>query len=91
MPIKLICRGGGRDVSHVFDMPSKMRGSEHKTEMLAVRITRPIRDAVVAVAQADGVDVSELLRSLIVSELRKRGALPDLNCPTAGEGWENVK
>jgi hypothetical protein len=72
-------------------MPSKMRGSEHKTEMLAVRVTRPIRDAVVAVAQADGVDVSELLRSLIVGELRRRGALPDLNCSTAGEGGDNVE
>jgi hypothetical protein len=72
-------------------MPSKMRGSEHKTEMLAVRVTRPIRDAVVAVAQADGVDVSELLRSLIVGELRRRGALPDLNGPTAGEGGDNVE
>jgi hypothetical protein len=67
-------------------MPSKMRGSEHKTEMLAVRVARPMKDAVVAVARADGVDVSELLRSLIVGELRRRGALPDLNCSTAGEG-----
>ena len=83
--------GGGSSVSHVFNMPSKMRGSEHKTEMLAVRVTRPIREAVVAVAQADGVDVSELLRSLIVGELRRRGALPDLNCSTAGEGGDNVE
>jgi len=70
----------GGSVYHVFDMPSKMRGADHKTEMLSVRVTRLVRDAVVAAAQADGLDVSEWLRSLIVGELRKRGALPDLNC-----------
>jgi|GEM_PF-7033714 len=90
MRIKLIYFLGGENVFHVFDMPSKMRGSEHKTEMLAVRVTRLIRDAV-AVAQSDGVDVSEWMRSLIVRELRKRSALPDLNCSSVGEGGDMVE
>ena len=88
--IMLICWGGS-SVYHVFDMPSKMRGAEHKTEMLSVRVTRPVRDAVVAAAQADGLDVSEWLRSLIVGELRKRGALPDLNCSSVDGTVDRVE
>ena len=72
-------------------MPSKMRGLEHKTEMLAVRVTKPIKDAVVMVAQSEGVDVSEWMRSLIISELRKRGALPNPNCSGTSGGGDRVE
>jgi len=55
--------------------------------MLAVRVTGAIRDAIVEAAHCDGLDVSEWLRSLIVGELRRRGALPKLNSSNVnGEG-----
>jgi uncharacterized protein (DUF1778 family) len=65
-------------------MPSKMRGSEYKTEMLAVRVTKPIKDAVIMAAQSEGLDVSEWMRSLIISELRRRSLL--LNCVGGDRG-----
>ena len=37
----------------MFNMPSKMRLSEHKTELLAARVTRSVKEAVVRVAQSD--------------------------------------
>ena len=75
----------------MFDMPSKMQGSEHKTELLALRVTRPIKEAVIAAAQDDGVDVSEWLRSLIVGELRRRGVLSNMNCSDVSEEGNMVE
>jgi len=68
-----------------------MQGSEHKTELLALRVTRPIKEAVIAAAQDDGVDVSEWLRSLIVGELRRRGVLSNMNCSDVSEEGNMVE
>jgi Flp pilus assembly protein TadB len=47
--------------------------SESKTELLTTRVTPRIKSIVVQIAQREGLDVSEWLRNLVVSELRKRG------------------
>jgi len=53
-----------------------MGKSNRKTTQLSVRVTPRIKEIVVQVANNEGLDVSEWLRSLIVAELRRRNALP---------------
>ncbi|MFW6065032.1 MAG: hypothetical protein ACOC8Y_05600 [Candidatus Natronoplasma sp.] len=50
---------------------------ERKTEMVATRLTSPLKQAVRKEAQREGRDVSEWLRNLLINELRERGSLPD--------------
>jgi len=49
-----------------------------KTVLLATRVTPRIRDIVVQMAHREGLNVSELLRNLIISELKKNEALPSV-------------
>ena len=85
-PSKNLNVWGGGLVFQVFDMPAKMRGSGLKTELLTFRVTASVKEAVVHVAHGDGMDVSEWLRSLVISELRRRGVLPAFNCSEADGG-----
>jgi len=55
-------------------MPKK--NSEPKTALISTRVTSPIKRVVSEEAQKEGLDVSEWVRSLITSELRRRGSLP---------------
>ncbi|MFW5946470.1 MAG: hypothetical protein ACOCSJ_02150 [Candidatus Natronoplasma sp.] len=50
---------------------------ERKTEMVATRLTPPLKQAVKKEAQREGRDISEWLRNLLIEELRERGSLPD--------------
>jgi len=50
---------------------------ERKTELVATRLTPPLKQAVQKEAQREGRDVSEWLRNLLIEELRERGSLPD--------------
>jgi hypothetical protein len=56
-----------------------MLSSEHKTEILIVGAIKPIKDAVVMIAQDEKMSVSEWLRSPIVGGLRGRGQLQALS------------
>jgi hypothetical protein len=70
-------------------MPMKMRGSNSKSALLSVRVTPHIKETVAQLTHSEGVDVSEWLRNLIVSELKRRGALSTANCSQSkrdGEG-----
>lgn len=51
--------------------------AERKTELVATRLTPPLKQAVKKEAQREGRDVSEWLRNLLIEELRERGRLPD--------------
>jgi len=55
-------------------MPKK--NSETKTALLATRVTSLLKGVVSDEARKDGLDVSEWVRSLIISELRRRKSLP---------------
>jgi hypothetical protein len=73
-------------VFKVSQMPMKMRGSSSKSVLLSVRVTPRIKETVVQVTHSEGVDVSEWLRNLIISELKRCGALPTvLNVPSLSE------
>ncbi len=50
---------------------------ERKTELVATRLTPPLKQAVEKEAHREGRDVSEWLRNLLIEELRERGSLPD--------------
>jgi len=43
---------------------------------MATRVTPRIRDVVARMAESEGLNVSEWLRSLIVAELKRRNSLP---------------
>jgi hypothetical protein len=49
-----------------------------KTVLLATRVTPKIRDIVVQMAHREGLNVSEWLRNLIISELKRNEALPSV-------------
>lgn len=49
-----------------------------KNVLLATRVTPRIRDIVVQMAQHEGLNVSEWMRNLIVSELKRNDALPNV-------------
>ena len=49
-----------------------------KTVLLATRVTPRIRDIVVQMAHREGLNVSEWLRNLIISELKRNEALPSV-------------
>ena len=49
-----------------------------KTMLLATRVTPKIRDIVVQMAHREGFNVSEWLRNLIISELKRNEALPSV-------------
>ncbi len=49
-----------------------------KNMLLATRVTPRIRDIVVQMAQREGLNVSEWLRSLIIMELKRAEALPNV-------------
>ncbi len=47
-----------------------------KNVLLATRVTPMIRDIVEQMSQREGLNVSEWLRNLIISELKRSQALP---------------
>lgn len=49
-----------------------------KNVLLATRVTPRIRDIVVQMAQREGLNVSEWLRVLIINELKRNSALPNV-------------
>jgi len=54
-----------------------------KTVLLATRVTPRIRDVVVQMASREGLNVSEWMRNLIIMELKRAEALPNvLRAPT---------
>ena len=55
-------------------MPQK--SGTPKNVLLATRVTPRIRDIVVQMAQREGLNVSEWLRNLIISELKRNEVLP---------------
>ncbi|MFP4001700.1 MAG: hypothetical protein ACOCTN_07280 [Candidatus Natronoplasma sp.] len=56
-------------------MPRKT--GDKKTELVATRLTPPLKQAVEKEAKREGRDVSEWLRNLLIEELRARNSLPD--------------
>ncbi|MBS3817491.1 MAG: hypothetical protein KGY76_08025 [Candidatus Thermoplasmatota archaeon] len=50
---------------------------ERKTEMVATRLTPPLKQAIKKEAQREGRDISEWIRNLLIEELRERNSLPD--------------
>ena len=53
-----------------------MNRSKSKSVLMATRVTPRIRDVVARMAESEGLNVSEWLRSLIVAELKRRNSLP---------------
>ena len=49
-----------------------------KTVLLATRVTPRIRDIVVQMSAREGLNVSEWLRNLIIMELKRSEALPNV-------------
>jgi len=56
-------------------MPKK--SGDKKSELVATRLTPPLKNAVKKEARREGRDVSEWLRNLLIEELRERNSLPD--------------
>jgi len=52
-----------------------MKNSDLKSALLVTRVTPRIRDIVEREARAEGLDVSEWIRNLIIEELKKRDVL----------------
>jgi len=57
-----------------YVMPQK--SGTPKNVLLATRVTPRIRDIVVQMAHREGLNVSEWLRNLIISELKRNEVLP---------------
>jgi len=57
-------------------MPQK--SGTPKNVLLATRVTPRIRDIVVQMSQREGLNVSEWLRNLIINELKRNEALPNV-------------
>ena len=55
-------------------MPRK--SSNPKTVLIATRVTPKIKNIMIQMAHREGLSVSEWLRNLIVTELKKNDALP---------------
>jgi hypothetical protein len=49
-----------------------------KTVLLATRVTPRIRDIILQMASREGLNTSEWLRNLIILELKKSEALPNI-------------
>jgi hypothetical protein len=49
-----------------------------KNILLATRVTPRIRDIVIQMAHREGLNVSEWLRNLIISELKRNEILPNV-------------
>jgi hypothetical protein len=49
-----------------------------KNILLATRVTPRIRDIVIQMAHREGLNVSEWLRNLIISELKRNEVLPNV-------------
>jgi len=60
-----------------FNINMPKTTGDRKTEMVATRLTPPLKQAVQKEAQREGRDVSEWLRNLLIEELRERDSLPD--------------
>lgn len=58
-----------------YCMPKKT--GDKKSELVATRLTPPLKQAVEKEARREGRDVSEWLRNLLIEELRERNSLPD--------------
>jgi hypothetical protein len=52
-----------------------MKNSDNKSELLATRVTPRLKDIIVHEARAEGLDVSEWMRNVLIDELKRRGAL----------------
>ena len=52
-----------------------MKNSDLKSELLVTRVTPRVKDIIEHEARAEGMDVSEWTRSIIIEELKRRGAL----------------
>jgi len=57
-------------------MPQK--SGTPKNVLLATRVTPRIRDIVVQMAHREGLNTSEWLRNLIINELKRNEALPNV-------------
>jgi hypothetical protein len=57
-------------------MPQK--SGTPKNVLLATRVTPRIRDIVVQMSHREGLNVSEWLRNLIINELKRNEALPNV-------------
>jgi len=57
-------------------MPQK--SGTPKNVLLATRVTPRIRDIVVQMAHREGLNTSEWLRNLIIGELKRNEALPNV-------------
>ena len=60
-----------------FNINMPKTNGDRKTELVATRLTPPLKQAVQKEAQREGRDVSEWLRNLLIEELRERDSLPD--------------
>jgi predicted HicB family RNase H-like nuclease len=52
-----------------------MKNSDLKSELLVTRVTPRVKDIIEHEARAEGMDVSEWIRNLIIQELKKREVL----------------
>ena len=65
-----------RAIDETIEMPQKT--GVPKNMLLATRVTPRIRDIVVQMAQREGLNVSEWMRNLIIMELKRAEALPNV-------------
>lgn len=56
--------------------------SKSKDEMIATRVTPRIKNIIINISSREGLNVSEWLRYLIIAELRRNEALPELRNET---------
>jgi len=52
-------------------------GKKHRTERIAVYLEPEIHIAVTALAEVEGRNLSDLVRSILLKELRERQLMPD--------------
>jgi hypothetical protein len=52
-----------------------MKNSDLKSALLVTRVTPRVRDIIEREARAEGLDVSEWIRNLIIQELKRREVL----------------
>jgi len=52
-----------------------MKNSDLKSAILVTRVTPRVKDIIEREARAEGLDVSEWIRNLIIEELKKREVL----------------
>lgn len=56
-------------------MPMKNSELKLKSALLVTRVTPRVKDVIEHEARAEGLDVSEWMRNLIIEELKRRGVL----------------